>query len=193
VVTYELDRPSRMCVLVRLMRRPAWWIYCVSLVAILNISRDYAYVFTCLSSSHTHVWYTYRLHFGPRVAHCPEATHVCIVRAPVPPPHTHVPAPPHTLTCPTSHLSCLMYSASAGSSLKRQAWGIRQALCSLPAPHPECIYLSHPMLACRRRPLDTGNASSSYVIGMSHYGPQCAHTDDTAAPSSSGHSISTRH
>jgi hypothetical protein len=86
---------------------------------------------------------------------CPEATHVCIVHAPVPPPHTHVPAPPHTLTSPTAHLSCLMYSASAVSSLKRQAWGIRQALRS-PSRTPIRMYLSHPMLACRRRLLDTG-------------------------------------
>jgi hypothetical protein len=90
--------------------------------------------------------FTHRLHFGPRVAHWPEATYACIVRAPVPPPHTHFPAPPHTLPSPTSHLSCLMYSASAVASLKRQAWGIRQALCSLPAPHYECVSM---MLACR--------------------------------------------
>jgi hypothetical protein len=112
-----------------------------------------------LKQPYPHV-YTHRLHFGPRVAYCPEATHVCIVRAPVPPPHTHVPAPPHTLTSPTSHLSCLMNSASAVSSLKRQTWGIRQALCSRPAPQYECI--SHPMmLACRRRPLDTGSSLHS--------------------------------
>jgi hypothetical protein len=97
---------------------------------------------TCLSSIHTHA-YTHRLHFGPRVAHWPEATHVCIVRAPVPPSHTHVPAPPHTLTSPTHPLSlCLMYSASTLSFFKLQAWGIRQGLCSLLAPHTECVSLT---------------------------------------------------
>jgi hypothetical protein len=49
--------------------------------------------------------------------------------------HPHMPQIPH--------LCYLMYSASAVSSLKRQAWGIRQALCAL-FPHPtyECISLS---------------------------------------------------
>jgi hypothetical protein len=95
-----------------------------------------ARLYTRLKQPYRHV-YTHRLHFGTRVPHCPEATHVCIVRAPVPPPHTHVPAPPHTLTSPTSPLSCLMHSASAVSSRKRQAWGIRQALCALvPQPTP---------------------------------------------------------
>jgi hypothetical protein len=50
----------------------------------------------------------------------------------------------------TRFYSChFFYSASAMSSRKRQAWGIRQALCSL-FPHPtKCI--PHPtMLACRR-------------------------------------------
>jgi hypothetical protein len=134
---------SRMCVMVRLMRRPAWWITHVLSLRIGGLIAR-TYISTCLSSSHTHVCnHTHRLHFGPRVAHCPEATHVCIVRAPVPPPRTHVPAPPHTLTSPTSHLSCSMYSASAVSSLKRQAGGIMQALCSLPVSQQyECISLT---------------------------------------------------
>jgi hypothetical protein len=94
MVTYQADSPSRMCdgsldEAARMVDR--------SCVCDFRVSLDYAYVYTCTSSSHTLV-HTYRLHFGPRVAHCPEATHVCIVRAPVPPPHTHVPAPPHTLT-----------------------------------------------------------------------------------------------
>jgi hypothetical protein len=118
------------------------------------------YVYMPLKQTYPRV-YTHRLHFGPRVAHCPEATHVCIVRVPVPPPHTHVPAPPHTLTSPTSHVSCLMYRAAAVASLKRQAWGIRQASYALSSRTPHLMYRSHPMmLPCRRRPLDTGRSPS---------------------------------
>jgi hypothetical protein len=95
-VTYQSDSPSHICngsldEAARMLDR-----------ALRSAGRaqsfDYlAYGYTCLSSSPTRV-YTHRLDFGPRVAHCPQATHICIVRAPVPPPHTHVPAPPHTLT-----------------------------------------------------------------------------------------------
>jgi hypothetical protein len=153
-----------------------------------------AYVYTCLSSSHTHHVYTHRRHFGSRVTHCPEATHVCIVRAPVPPPHTHFPAPPHTLTHPlTFLLSCLMHSASAVSSLKRQAWGIRQALCSLPAPQYDRISLSSDDASMQTQAAGHREIVNLIVFSTSHYGSQCAHTDDTPAPSSSGHSISTRH
>jgi hypothetical protein len=136
--------------------------------------------------THTH------LHdFGPRVAHCPEPTHVCIVRAPVPPPPTRVPAPPHTLISPTCPLSCLVYSASAVSSLKCQAWGIRKALCAL-FPHPATNASLSPDASMQTQAAGHRDFLP-IVLGMSHYGPQCAHTDDTAAPSSSGHSISTRH
>jgi hypothetical protein len=70
-----------------------------------------------------------------------------------------------TLSSPTYRLSCVMYSASVVSSLKRQPWGIRQALCAL-FHIPLRMHISHPMLACRRRPLDTGkhrNAAASSV------------------------------
>jgi hypothetical protein len=59
----------------------------------------------------------------------------------------------------------------AVSSQKRQAWGIRQALCALFRHATTNVYLSHPMLACRRRPLDTGSsrkASSSVCRTMVH-------------------------
>jgi hypothetical protein len=92
-----------------------------------------------------------------------------------------------------SPLSCLMYSASAVSSLKRQAWGIRQALCSLPATHPECISLSPHDASMQTQAAGHREPHAAKVVGMSHYGSQCAHTDDTAAPSPSGHSISTLH
>jgi hypothetical protein len=56
------------------------------------------------------------------------------------------PPSPHACPCTTSHPHIphipLMYSASAVSFLKRQAWGIRQAWCSFPAPHTECISLT---------------------------------------------------
>jgi hypothetical protein len=105
--------------------------------------------------------YTHQLHFGPRVAHCPEATHVCIVRAPVPPPHTHVPAPPHTLT--PSHIPSLLLGVPRLSSGLPQASGMgHQAGLVLSSRTPIHMYLSHPMLlACRRRPLDTGTAGGN--------------------------------
>jgi hypothetical protein len=133
---YHSDSPSRMCIKVRLMRPPAWCIDSLPLnmIACFYISITRTYMHASQASIPTRV-YTHRLHFGPRVVHGPEATHVCIVRAPVPHPHTYIPAPPHTLPSPTSYPSCVMYSASAVSSLKGQAWGIRQALCSL-LPHP---------------------------------------------------------
>jgi hypothetical protein len=81
------------------------------------------------------------------------------------------------------------------SSVVSQASGMgHQAGLVLSSRTPHRMYLSHPiLLACRRRPLDTENQKPNFINGMSHYGPQCAHIDDTAAPSSSGHHISTRH
>jgi hypothetical protein len=86
-----------------------------------------------------------------------------------------------------------MYSASAVPFLKRQAWGIRQASCALfPHPTPNA-YLSPDDASMQTQAAGHRETGEPYfVFGMSHYGPQCAHTDDTAAPSSSGHSISTR-
>jgi hypothetical protein len=86
--------------------------------------------------------YTHRLHFGPRVAYCPEATHVCIVRAHVPLPRTHAPAPPHTLSHPLHPISLLL-DVQRLSSVVSQASGMgHQAglVRSLPAPHG--MYLS---------------------------------------------------
>jgi hypothetical protein len=130
MVTYHPDSPFRMCG--GLLDEASQIVD--SLLNPFDALALHVRIYMPLKHPYPHL-YTHRLRFGPRVAHWPEATHVCIVRAPVPPPHTHVPAPPPTLTCPTPHLSCLMYNASAVSSLKRQAWGISQALCAL-FPHP---------------------------------------------------------
>jgi hypothetical protein len=54
VVTYQPDSPSRMCDIVRLMRRPASGIHPVSRWALI-ISTGHTYVYACLSSSLTHV------------------------------------------------------------------------------------------------------------------------------------------
>jgi hypothetical protein len=52
MLMYQPDSPSRMCVMIDVMRRPAWWI---ALVSVGNIgSRSRAYVCALLSSSHTH-------------------------------------------------------------------------------------------------------------------------------------------
>jgi hypothetical protein len=105
MVAYQPDSPSRMCAgslneAARTVDR-SW-----SLSLNWGVPQTLR-TYTCVPLKHPHPpIYTPRRHFGPRVAHCPEATHVCIVRAPVPAPHTHVPASPHTLTHPlTSHLS----------------------------------------------------------------------------------------
>jgi hypothetical protein len=129
MLTYQADSPSRMCVMVWLMRRPAWW------MDLCDGSLDDAALmfhgYACLKHSYPQVD-THRLHFGTRVA----------------------------LSSRTSPNVTLSPDAA---SMQTQAAGHR------------------------------GVSSSSSVLGMSHYDPQCAHTDDTAAPSSSGHSISTRH
>jgi hypothetical protein len=192
VVTYQADSPSRMCdgkldEAARMLDRA-----CVCLWD----CRGHAYVYTCLSSIHTHVC----VHTSTplpglvwRTVLRPHTSASSVLPSPLP---TRIPL--HHLTA--SHiphipsLSCCMYSASAVSSLKRQAWGIRHALCSLPAPYTECIYLSLTAPASMQTQAAGHRRNKRrLVIGMSHCGPQCAHTDDTAAPSSSGHSISTRH
>jgi hypothetical protein len=107
MVTYQPDSPSRMCdgsldEAARMLHRSF-----VSLkldLWIVRLQRSRVRLNMPLTQPYPRVC-THRLHFGPRVSHCPEATHVCIVRAPVPPPHTHVPAPPHTLTHSTPPLS----------------------------------------------------------------------------------------
>jgi hypothetical protein len=87
-----------------------------------------------------------------------------------------------------------MYSASAASFLKRQAWGIRQVLCAFfPHPTPNAS-LSPDDASMQTQAAGHREAHTQRdVFGMSHYGPQCAQTDDTAAPLSSGHNNSTRH
>jgi hypothetical protein len=154
MVTYQPTAPP-VCVMVGLMRRPTWWINRVCLVGMQPLT-DYAYVHACLKHLYPHV-YTHRLHFGPRVAHWPEPTrlHRPCCRPPS----------PHACPCTTSHphishipdIPSLLLDVERLSSVLSQASGMgHQAGLALssPAPHYECI--SHPMLACRRRPLDTG-------------------------------------
>jgi hypothetical protein len=191
VVTYQPDSPSRMCVMLRLIRQPAGWICFLSICRWI-IFLDPACVYTSLSSSHMHVYTHIDSTSGLvwRTVLRPHTSASSVLPSPLP---THVPALPHTLTSPTSPLICLMYSASAVSSQASVRHGASGRPCVLSSRTPYRMYTAHPMLlACRRRPLDTEGAPA-YVLGMSHYGPQCAHTDDTAAPSSSGHRISTRH
>jgi hypothetical protein len=136
MVTYQPYSPSRMCNMARLMRRFVYYILGRSYVSSFWIfSRRRVCI--CMPLKHPYPRVdTHRLAFGPRVAHCPEATHVCIVRAPVPPPHTHVPAPHHTLI---SHIPPLLLDVQRLSSAVSQASGMgHQAglVCSLPAPQP---------------------------------------------------------
>jgi hypothetical protein len=56
MVTHQSDSPSRMCVMVRLMRRPAC---CIALTCLLwdwRGSKEHPHVYTHISSSHTHVF-----------------------------------------------------------------------------------------------------------------------------------------
>jgi hypothetical protein len=73
--TYQPDSPSRMCdgsldEAARMFDR-AWW---------LSVGRDkfmriHTYVYMSLKQPYPRVYTHHRLHFGPRVAHCPQATH----------------------------------------------------------------------------------------------------------------------
>jgi hypothetical protein len=133
MVTYHADSPSRIFAgsLDEAARMVETSEVC-SRIGLLKMRRIF------LKQPYPHV-YTHRLRFGPRVAHCPEATHVCIVRAPVPPPHMHVPAPPDTLTHP-SHLPSLLLDVQRLRSVVSQASGMgHQAglVRSLPAPQYE--------------------------------------------------------
>jgi hypothetical protein len=145
MVLYQADSPSSICdgsldAAARMVGRLSiYW-------RLIRFSRPRVHIHMPLKQTYPRV-YAHRLDFGPRVAHCPEATHKSassVLPSPLP---TRMSL--HHFT-PSHPLSRLMYRASAVSSLKRQAWGIRQALCAL-FPHPtKCMYLSHPMLlVCR--------------------------------------------
>jgi hypothetical protein len=103
--------------------------------------------------------YTHRRHFGPRVAHCPEATQTSassVLPSPLPTRMSlHHLTPSHI-----PHMSSLLLDVQRLSSGVSQASGMgHQAglvLSLFPHPYPN-IYIPHPpTLACRRRPLDTG-------------------------------------
>jgi hypothetical protein len=154
---------------------------------------NHAYVYACVSSSHSHV-----------CAHI-DSTSGLVWRT-VLGPHTRLhrpcsrPPSPHACPCTTSHphiphIPSLLLDVQRLSSVLSRASGMgHQAglVCSLPVPHTECVSLS-PADAIMQTQAAGQRKMALSVIDMSHYGPQCAHTDDTAAPSSSGHSISTRH
>jgi hypothetical protein len=142
VVTDQPDSPSRICYgsldeAARMVDRPLY-----HFVGLQAFKPAHVRIYMPLKHPYPHL-YTHRRHFGPRVAHCPEATHVCIVRAPVPPPHMHVPAPPHTLTHPSHPLSLLL-DVQRLSSVLSQASGMgHQAGLVLSSRTPtECISLT---------------------------------------------------
>jgi hypothetical protein len=104
--------------------------------------------------------YTPRLHFGPRVAHCPEATHVCIAVLPSPLPtrmSLHHLTPSHI-----PHIPPLLLDVPRLSSVRSPASGMgHQAGLVLSSRTDQRMCISHPvLLACRRRPLDTGERKS---------------------------------
>jgi hypothetical protein len=163
--------------MVRLMRRPACWIL-VPRVRLMK-SLDNAYVYTC-----THIDSTSGL--VRRTVLRPHTSASSMLPSPLPTRMSlHHLTPPHMPHIPSLSLDVERLSSGL---LQASRMG-HQAGLVLSSRTPIRMYLSHPMLACRRRPLDTGSPQT-FVLGMSHYGPQCAHTDDTAAPSSSGLSIS---
>jgi hypothetical protein len=107
------------------------WIFCL----------DPACVYACLSSGHTHVCTHIDSTSGLvwRTVLRPHTSASSVLPSPLP---TRMFL--HHVT--PSHIPpCLMYSASTASSLKRQAWGIRQALCAL---------FSHPTPDVSLSPID---------------------------------------
>jgi hypothetical protein len=83
MVTHQQDSPSRMCgdsldEAARMLDR-SW----VSLVGWVSVEDPTYAIYMPPNPLYPRVCIQ-QLHFGPRVAHCPEPTHVCIVRAPVP-------------------------------------------------------------------------------------------------------------
>jgi hypothetical protein len=107
-------------------------------IFLLVVGLPCTYVYTSLSSS--------RIHVCTHIDSTPGLVWRTVLRPHMPaspPPHTHVPAPPHTLTSPTSpplllDVQRLSSGLSHASGMGHQA-GL---VCSLPAPHNECVYQS---------------------------------------------------
>jgi hypothetical protein len=175
----------------RVMRRPAWWLDRLSLLW-LEMSapmRTYMHAPQAAIPTCTHIDSTSGLVW--HIVLRPHTSASSVLPSPLPTRMSlHHLTPSHPFYIPS-----LWLDVPRLSSIIVQESGMgHQAGLVLSSCTPLRLCISHPMmLACRRRPLDTGICSTKLVLGMSHYGPQCAHTDDTAAPSSSGHSISTRH
>jgi hypothetical protein len=94
------------------------------------------------------------------------------------------------------HIPCLLLDVQRLSSVLSQASGMGASgrPCVLSSRTPPRMYLSPHDTTMHTQAAGHRELCCVYaVLGMSHSGPQCAHTDDTAAPSSSGHRISTRH
>jgi hypothetical protein len=100
----------------------------------------------------------------------------------------------HLTPSDISHLPSLLLDAQRLSSGVSQASGMgHQAGLVLSSPTLFDLHFS-PDASMQTQAAGHREAQALALgLGMSHYGPQCAHTDDTAAPSSSGHRISTRH
>jgi hypothetical protein len=123
-----------------------------------------------LKQPYSHV-NTHRLHFGPRVAHWPEATHTSaspVLPSPLP---TRMSLHHLTPSHPSPFIPLLLDVQRLSSVLSRVRHGASGRPCAL-FPHSNAnVYLSHPNLACRRRPLDTGvrpNTWSSVCRTMVH-------------------------
>jgi hypothetical protein len=186
MVTYPPDSPSRMC---------DASLDEASLIVDTIGMRTYAHA---SQAAYPRV-HTPRRRFGPRVAHCPEAPHTS-ASSMLPSPLPTRMSLHHLTPWHMSHFAYLLLDVQRLSRcpLSSARHGASGRPCAL-FPHPPHsntnVCICHPMLlACRRTALDTGSIQPMpSALGKSHYGPQCAHTDDTAAPSSSGDSISTRH
>jgi hypothetical protein len=115
MVTYQPDSPSPMCD--GSLDEAARMVDRAGIFEGLGFSRSLVQPYMPLKQPY-HV-YTHQPHFGPRVAHCPEATQVCIVRAPVHPP---TPMSLHHLT--PSYIPSLLLDVQRFSSVLSQASGM---------------------------------------------------------------------
>jgi hypothetical protein len=182
MVMYQQDSPSRMCVMVPLMRQPAWWIDhgCRSSGIEGCLSSSHAHMCTHIDSTSGLVWRT-----GLR----PHTSASSVLPSPLPTRMSlHHLTPSHIPHIPSLLLDVPRLS-SVVSSVRHGASGRPGALFPHSTPNVS-LSLDDASMQTQAAGHRDGKPLG---LGMSHYGPQCAHTDDTAAPSSSGHSISTRH